>query len=58
MRRQFCRETPELGGFKMDILQSTINKHPQHGQCSYKAKPLDRTVVSSLSLPEDSLWQI
>ena len=54
----FGGATPDLGKFKIDVIENAKNKHPQHEHSSYKAKPLDRTFVSSLSLPEDKLWQI
>ena len=54
----FVGRTPELGDFKIDITESKYNEYPRHKHDSYKAKPLDRTFVSSLALPEASLWQI
>ena len=54
----FVGRTPELGNFKIDIVESEQNRYPRHDHDSYKAKPLDRTYLSSLSLPEASLWQI
>ncbi|KAI9698018.1 MAG: Processing alpha glucosidase I [Candelina mexicana] len=51
-------QTAELGDFKLEITEgpeSNVNPSPSHP--SYQDKPLDRTIVSSLQVPEDALWQ-
>ena len=48
----------ELGDFTLEVTEgSSINKHPPPSHKSYGAKPLDRTIVQSLQVPEDGLWQ-
>lgn len=50
-------ETPELGRFTFDIVDRKGN-HPSHGhQPAYNAKPLDRTFVHSVLVPEEAMWQ-
>lgn len=50
--------TTELGHFTLEITQGpTTNRHPQPSHPSYAAKPLDRTRVLSLKIPEVNLWQ-
>lgn len=50
--------TTELGRFTLEITQGpTTNRHPQPAHSSYATKPLDRTRVLSLSIPEANLWQ-
>ena len=51
-------ETTELGGFKMEIVEKSGNKHPKHRHESYKEKRLDRSFVASMSFPDTALWQI
>lgn len=47
-----------LGDFKVDITQGPdTNEHPPRMHPYYDEKPLDRTIVSSLQMPAESLWQ-
>ena len=51
-------QTSDLGQFKIDITKgSETNNHPQHGHPTYQDKPLDRTFVHSIQIPQDALWQ-
>ncbi|KAI9865035.1 MAG: Processing alpha glucosidase I [Vezdaea acicularis] len=51
-------KSPELGEFKIDITTgSKSNKYPIHAHPSHREKPLDRTRVDSLQLPDQALWQ-
>ena len=50
--------TPELGEFKIDITPGPdTNQHPPAVHETYADKPLDRTMVASLQLPVEALWQ-
>lgn len=50
--------TPELGDFTIDVTAGPeSNEHPHHSHPSYAEKPLDRTMVASLYMPPDVLWQ-
>ncbi|KAL1987153.1 hypothetical protein VTN96DRAFT_4759 [Rasamsonia emersonii] len=50
--------TPDLGSFTIDVTTGPeSNEHPQHSHPSYAEKPLDRTLVTSLQLPSEHLWQ-
>jgi mannosyl-oligosaccharide glucosidase len=50
--------TPELGDFTMDITRGPdTNDHPYHSHPSYADKPLDRTIVSSVQVRPEALWQ-
>lgn len=49
---------PGLGDFKIDVTTgSEDNKHPKHDHPTYQDKPLDRTLVASLTMPKDNVWQ-
>lgn len=55
-------QTPEsvLGDFRLDITQDSggkKNAHPRRTHPSYDDKPLARTLVKSLQVPEEALWQ-
>ncbi|EON61568.1 mannosyl-oligosaccharide glucosidase [Coniosporium apollinis CBS 100218] len=51
-------QTVELGEFRLDITDGPeTNRHPPSEHPSSLEKPLDRTLVHSLQLPEDVLWQ-
>jgi mannosyl-oligosaccharide glucosidase len=55
---KFTGETPELGDFAIDVTAGPAsNEHPRHTHPSYGDKPLDRTIVASLQIPPDQLWQ-
>jgi mannosyl-oligosaccharide glucosidase len=47
----------DLGDFKIEVTEGPKNKHPPPTHKSYEDKPLDRTMVTSLQVPEDVLWQ-
>ena|ERR1700739_229995 len=50
--------TPDLGDFIIDITNGPeSNSHPVHEHPSREDKPLDRTIVSSLSVEPSNLWQ-
>ena len=51
-------ETLELGSFQVDITRGPkSNKHPPKQHETWNNKPLDRTMVASLQVPEEVLWQ-
>ena len=50
-------QTTDLGEFKLTITEPESNSHPVHNHPSYASKPLDRTFVNSIRVPEDALWQ-
>lgn len=48
----------ELGEFTMEITEGPeTNAHPPPTHKSYAAKPLDRTLVASLQIPDEGIWQ-
>lgn len=48
----------ELGSFTLEVTEGPeSNRHPPPSHQSYAAKPLDRTMVASLQVPADQLWQ-
>jgi mannosyl-oligosaccharide glucosidase len=48
----------ELGDFRLEITSGPeTNKHPAESHETYADKPLDRTMVVSMTVPEDALWQ-
>lgn len=48
----------ELGDFTLEVTEGpNTNKHPPPSHKSYGTKPSDRTIVQSLQIPEDGLWQ-
>ena len=51
--------TQELGAFKIEITDEpgTENAHPPRAHASYDEKPLDRTMVKSLMVGQENLWQ-
>lgn len=52
--------TPDLGDFKLEITDGpkTKNSHPvPHMHASYNERPLDRTMVKSLMVQHENLWQ-
>lgn len=54
----FNGQTVELGDFKIDVTQGPgTNRHPPPTHESYEEKPLDRTMVASVDVPPDALWQ-
>jgi len=50
-------QTNDLGEFTVKITEPDSNSHPAHKHPAYTAKPLDRTLVHSLQVPEEALWQ-
>ena len=51
-------QSHELGDFKIHITAGPdTNQHPPATHDSYGTKPLDRTMVASFQVPEESLWQ-
>ncbi|KAF2180304.1 glycoside hydrolase family 63 protein [Zopfia rhizophila CBS 207.26] len=48
--------TVELGDFELKVSEGK-GEHPHTGHPSYDEKPLDRTLVHSLQLPNEALWQ-
>ena len=53
----FSGSTPELGEFKLTITEPDSNVHPVHNHPSYQSKPLDHTLVHSVQVPDEALWQ-
>ena len=48
----------ELGAFEVGITPGPAsNRHPPAQHETYSSKPLDRTLVASLQVPEDVQWQ-
>ena len=50
-------QTAELGDFKIDVQDVTLNKHPKKVHPAYDAKPLNRAMVGSMQVPIEHLWQ-
>lgn len=51
-------ETSDLGGFKITIAEPKDSpQHPFHTHPSYQSKRLDHTLVHSVQVPEEALWQ-
>lgn len=53
----FSGTTPELGDFTITLHEPSENLHPVHKHRSIEERPLDRTLVRSLQVPEDAVWQ-
>lgn len=50
--------TSELADFSIDVTTGPkSNEHPEHVHPSYEDKPLDRTLVSSSTVPLEHTWQ-
>ncbi|KAL2786829.1 glycoside hydrolase [Aspergillus keveii] len=50
--------TSELGDFTIDVTTGpTSNEHPEHDHPSYEDKPLDRSLVASLAVKPEHIWQ-
>jgi mannosyl-oligosaccharide glucosidase len=45
-----------LGDYKL-VVTAGRGFHPKHTHASYDEKPLDRTIVNSLTIPNEVLWQ-
>lgn len=54
---EFEGQTNDLGEFSVKISEPEGNTHPIHSHPSYSLKPLDHTLVHSLQVPEEALWQ-
>lgn len=50
-------DTADLGEFSITITEPDGNSHPVHNHASYASKPLDRTFVHSVQIPEEAVWQ-
>lgn len=51
-------ETSDIGEFKLTISEPEgKNSHPIHAHPSYQTKPLDRTLVHSVQVPAEAIWQ-
>jgi len=46
----------ELRDFTLDVLEGEGNRHLGPTHPSYKDKPLDRSIVTSLQVPEENIW--
>ncbi|KAI4148644.1 MAG: hypothetical protein LQ340_005003 [Diploschistes diacapsis] len=50
--------TQELGDFKIDVTPGPkSNRHPSSPDARFGSKPLDRTMVASMNVPEEAIWQ-
>ncbi|KAL2815985.1 glycoside hydrolase [Aspergillus granulosus] len=50
--------TSELGDFTVDVTAGPMsNEHPEHDHPSYEDKPLDRSLVASLTVQAEHIWQ-
>ena len=55
---KFNGHTPDLGDFSIDVTTGPeSNGHPFHSHPTYENKPLDRTLVASVNMPPEHLWQ-
>ena len=51
-------ESLELGTFRVEVTRGPeTNQYPPAQHETYSEKPLDRTMVASLQVPEENLWQ-
>ena len=51
-------DSQELGGFKIQVTPGPdSNKHPASSDRTYRPMDLERSLVASLSFPEEALWQ-
>lgn len=50
-------QSPGLGEFKIDIVDGPETSHPIKTHQAWDTKPLDRTLVSSMQVPSESIWQ-
>ena len=54
----FSGQSSDLGEFKLTLSEPADRiQHPFHNHPSYQSKPLDRTFVHSVQVPEEALWQ-
>jgi mannosyl-oligosaccharide glucosidase len=54
----FEGQTNDLGEFTVTVTEPESNSHPDPIHPAGQAKPLDRTLVHSLQVPEEALWQV
>lgn len=54
----FTGQTSELGEFTVTITAPQGNTHPEVVHPAGDSKPVDRTLVHSLQVPPEALWQI
>ena len=55
---QLKGHTLDLGDFTIDITRGPeTNSYPPRRHPSYDEKPLNRTIVSTLQVPADALWE-
>ena len=54
----FSGQTSDLGDFTVTITEREGNTHPDVSHPAGDSKPLDRTFVHSLQVPDEALWQI
>ena len=48
----------ELGSFTLEVTEGPeSNRHPPPTHPSYAAKPLDKTLVATLQVPDQQIWQ-
>ena len=50
-------QSQDLGDFTLTVTEPEGNSHPIHTHPSYNSKPLDRTFVHSLQVPNEAIWQ-
>ena len=50
-------QTLELGDFQIEVADGPENAHPTRRHPAYDAKPLDRTIAGTMSIPPEGLWQ-
>ncbi|KAF2861225.1 glycoside hydrolase family 63 protein [Piedraia hortae CBS 480.64] len=53
----FIGHTDDLGNFQLKVTAPSGNEHPMHVHPAYASKPLDKTFVHSLQVPNDATWQ-
>ena len=46
-----------LGEFKLEVVDGSGCSHPTKTHKSWDTKPLDRTIVSSMQVPAEAIWQ-
>lgn len=54
----FDGQTNDLGEFTVTVTEPDTNSHPDPIHPAGQTKPLDRTLVHSLQVPEEASWQI
>jgi mannosyl-oligosaccharide glucosidase len=50
-------QTVELGDFEIGVTEGPGNQHPARSHPAWDAKPLDRTLASSMDIPAEMMWQ-